>query len=179
MIKLGEMQIDYDPPETEWIAGRAAPKVSPNRKHGKLQLRIGALLERLGGAFGEVASEWRIHLPEEPEKTSLLPDVAFVSHARMAGFSEAQASEPALAPDVAVEILSPSDRRRDADEKIALYLKHGSALVLEIDPEKRCIVAHARDGVRTYGQSEVFEHTAVPWLRFEIAPLFADLDFPR
>jgi Uma2 family endonuclease len=173
------MQIAYDPPEIEWIAGRAAPKVSPNRKHGKLQIRIGALLERLGGSFGEVASEWRMHLPSEPQKTSLIPDVAYVSHARMAGFDEARASEPPIAPDVAVEILSPSDRRRDADEKIALYLEHGSRLVLEVDADRRVIVAHSRDGVRVYGERERFEHPAVPWLRFAIAPLFAGLDFPR
>jgi Uma2 family endonuclease len=173
------MQIDYDPPEIEWIAGRAAPKVSPNRKHGKLQYRIGALLERLGGAFGEVASEWRVHFPAEPEKTSLLPDVAYVSHARMAGCTEAESAEPRIAPDIAVEILSPSDRPRDVAEKIALYLKHGTALVLEVDPDRHRIVAHAADGILSYGERDVFLHDAVPWLRFEIAPLFADLEFPR
>jgi Uma2 family endonuclease len=89
--------------------------------------------DRLGGEFGEVASEWTMRLVDEPERTALVPDVAFVAHARMAGFTSAEASEPAIAPDIAVEILSPSDRRRDADEKIALYLKHGSLLVLEVD----------------------------------------------
>ena len=179
VIKSGEMQTDYDRPEIEWIKGRPAPKVSPNRKHGKLQLRVGALLDRLGGTFGEVASEWRVFLPDEAKKTTLVPDVAFVSHARMAGFTKAEASEPALAPDIAVEILSPSDRRRDADEKIALYLKHGSLLVLEIDPERYGIAAHARDGVTTFGSTGIFEHAAVPWLRFDIAPLFENLEFPR
>src|SRR5271154_432143 len=100
------METIFDPPEIEWIAARAAPKVTPTRKHGKLQFRIGALLERLGGAFGEVASEWRIHLPKEVQKTTLVPDVAYVLHARMAGFTAAQTAEPALAPDIAVEILS-------------------------------------------------------------------------
>ena len=169
----------FDPPEIEWISGRPAPKMSPTRKHGKLQFRVGALLEKLGGAFGEVASEWRIHLPAVVKKTTLVPDVAYVSHARMAGFTEAQSAEPALAPDIAVEILSPSDRRRDADEKIALYLAQGSRLVLEFDPERRSIAAHAEDGVTLYAEGDFFEHPAVPWLRFEIAPLFADLEFPR
>ena len=54
------MRTDYDKPAVEWISGRPVRKVSPARKHGKLQLRIGALLERLGGAFGEVASDSRI-----------------------------------------------------------------------------------------------------------------------
>ena len=97
----------------------------------------------------------------------------------MAGFTSAQASEPALAPDIAVEILSPSDRRRDVDEKVALYLKHGSKLVLEVDPDGYTIAAHARDGVTTFGTDDSFAHDATPWLRFDVAPLFADLEFPR
>jgi Uma2 family endonuclease len=173
------MQTDFDKPAVEWISGRAVRKVSPTRKDGKLQFRIGALLDRLGGGFGEVASEWTMHFPDEPQRTALVPDVAFVSHARMAVFTDAQASEPALAPDIAVEILSPSDRRRDADEKIALYLKHGSLLVLEVDPERYTIGAHAGDGFRIFGERDVLSHAAAPWLLFDVAPLFADLEFPR
>jgi Uma2 family endonuclease len=179
VIKYGEMQTDFDKPAVEWISGRAVLKVSPTRKHGKLQFRIGALLDRLGGGFGEVATEWTMHFPDEPKRTVLVPDVAFVAHARMSGFTSKEASEPPIAPDIAVEILSPSDRRRDADEKIALYLKHGSSLVLEVDPDRYAIVAHARDGVTTFGERDTFAHDAVPWLRFDIAPLFADLEFPR
>ena len=141
--------MDLDKPAVEWISGRAVRKVSPTRKHGKLQVRIGALLDRFGGTFGEVASEWTMHFPGEPKRTALVPDVAFVSHARLAKFTSSQASEPPIAPDIAVEILSPSDRRRDADEKIALYLKHGASLVLEVDPDRYTIVAHARDSVTT------------------------------
>jgi Uma2 family endonuclease len=137
------------------------------------------LPDRLGGGFGEVASEWTMHFPDEPKRTALVPDVAFVSHSRTAGFTSAQASEPAIAPDIAVEILSPSDRRRDADEKIALYLKHGSALVVEVDPDRYTITAHARDGITTFGATDTFAHDALPWLKFKTAPLFADLEFPR
>lgn len=179
MIKSGEMQTDYEKPAVEWISGRAVRKVSPTRTHGKLQFRIAALLDNLGGEFGEVASEWTMHFPGEAKRTALVPDVAFVSHARMAGFTAAQASEPAIAPDIAVEILSPSDRRRDADEKIALYIRHGSLLVLEVDPDRYTITAHACDGVTTFGERDAFAHDVVPWLRFDVAPLFADLEFPR
>jgi Uma2 family endonuclease len=179
VIEYGEMQASYDKPAIEWISGRPVRKVSPTRKHGKLQFRIGAILDSLGSTFGEVASEWTMHFPEEPQRTALVPDVAFVSHARMAGFTAKQASEPALAPDIAVEILSPSDRRRDADEKNAIYLKHGSLLVLEVDPDRYTIVAHAIDGITTFGKDDTFAHQAAPWLSFDLAPLFADLEFPR
>jgi hypothetical protein len=66
-----------------------------------------------------------------------------------------------------------------ADEKIALYLAHRSLLVLEADPDRHTIAAHAKDGVTRYAEGDTFEHPAVPWLRFELAPLFADLEVPR
>jgi len=179
MIKSGEMQTDYEKHAVEWISGRAVRRASPTRKHGKLQVRFGARLDKLGGEFGVVASGWTMHVPGEAQRTALVPDVAFVSHARMSEFTAAQASEPAIAPDIAVEILSPSDRRRDADEKVALYLRHGSLLVLEVDPERYTITAYARDGITTFAESDTFAHAAAPWLRFDVAPLFADLEFPR
>ena len=51
MIKYGEMQTDFDKPAIEWISGRPVRKVSPKRKHGKLQFRIAALVDRLGVEF--------------------------------------------------------------------------------------------------------------------------------
>ncbi|HUY40280.1 MAG TPA: hypothetical protein VMV82_01770 [Candidatus Dormibacteraeota bacterium] len=69
---------------------------------------------------------------------------------------------------VAVDIRSPGDRERDILEKIALYLSHGSVLVLDVAPASRSIVAHAPEGLRKYAGCEEFSHPAVPWLKFEL-----------
>jgi len=61
-------------------------------------------------------------------------------------------------------------------KKIARYLATGSALVLDVDPKTRRIVAHAADGIREYARGEHFDHPTLPWLRFEVDTIFADLD---
>jgi Uma2 family endonuclease len=64
-----------------------------------------------------------------------------------------------IAPDIAVEIFSPGDRRDSLDQKIALYLRHGSRVVLVIDPATRMLTMHRTDGSTT---AEARSHIAVP-----------------
>ena len=68
------------------------------------------------------------------------PDVAFVSAERLPtlparGFLE-------LAPDLAVEILSPSNTYVEMSRKIGDYLRAGARLVWVLDPETRTAAVH-------------------------------------
>lgn len=58
---------------------------------------------------------------------ALLPDVAFVTADRLAALSARDQQRPPFAPDVAIEIRSPSDRERNIARKIELYLARGIA----------------------------------------------------
>jgi hypothetical protein len=58
-------------------------------------------------------------------------------------------------------------------------LATGAILVLDVDPYARSIVAHDPSEVHAYKTGESFEHPAVPWLRFDVAEAFADLDDRR
>ena len=86
-----------------------------------------------------------------------------------------QRDQPPVAPDIAVEVWSPTNDRAFLDRKIAKCLATGSLLVLDVDPRARTIVAHAADGVRTFDHGERFEHAAVPWLAFDVAEAFKGL----
>lgn len=170
--------IDLDEkPYLEILDGRGVRKVSPKRKHAELQWRIAALLDRLAGAPGHVGTEWRCHLPAGPRGvTTLVPDVAWVAVERLRSLSEAARDEPPFAPDIVVEVRSQSDREAHIAAKIATYLANESLVVLDVDPERQLIVAHERTGVTTFSRADVFQCGSVPWLRFEIAPLFASLE---
>src|SRR5579862_7641312 len=147
-MALHEIVLPYTKPETEWIRGRALQKVSPTFEHAKLQLVVGGALLGWAGDRGYVGSEWRFRVrpPGEPARP-LVPDVAYVSAARLAGVSDADFQCPPIAPDVVVEILSPDDRRADVDDKIATYLRAGSTLVIVLDPATRSAELH--DAERT------------------------------
>ena len=94
----------------------------------------------------------------------------------MSGLRGDDIEEPPFAPDVAVEIRSPSDRERNIQTKVQLYLEHGATLVLDVDPFKREIIAHDASGKHTFNASMHFEHAALPGLRLDVGDLFARAD---
>jgi Uma2 family endonuclease len=142
---------DLDKPYVEQIYDRREAKVSPRRTHARLQGRMFAILEGWAGERGEVGTEWRCYLiAGEDRPSSLLPDVSYFSFERLARSLPEDARErPRIAPDIAVEILSPGDRRRSLTEKIALYVHHGCRVAIVIDPAKRTVMMHGKDGSLT------------------------------
>ncbi|MGH7708341.1 MAG: Uma2 family endonuclease, partial [Vulcanimicrobiaceae bacterium] len=129
---------------------------------------------------GEVGSEWRFRVsPPGKAPRPLVPDLAFVRIERLRGLAGRDLQIPALAPDLAVEILSPGDRRIDIDHKIGVYLSAGSALVMVVDPRRRVVELHDATGVRELGERDVIEHESLPGFSFAVAELFAVLKPPR
>ena len=165
---------DVEKPYLESIDGRLVAKVSPKRKHGRLQLRLGRILEDWAGKRGEVATEWRFYLlPDDARPSSLVPDVAYVSLERLPlALPEDARERPRLAPDIAVEIMSPSDSRSVLMRKIELYLAHGSRVVLIVDPVNRTVTLHEREGSETFRSPEIATVTAYDDLRLDLAAIF-------
>ena len=169
-------QVVSDQPEIELLDGREYPKVSPRRTHALVQTRVAMILVRLMQASGEVGTEWRFRLREG---TAFVPDVAYVSRERLHALSVSQREEPPFAPDIAVEVRSPSNRVAYDAQKFRAYVEHGSRLVLDVDPATRSVTAHGPDATsRSYDETEQFEHPAIPGLQFAVAELFQDLGPP-
>ena len=111
---------------------------SPTMMHGWIvSLLLRALMNhiygpKLGYAFGDnldyILNEGIIYRP----------DVSFVATSRV----------PVLptylheAPDIAVEVLSPSNTASEMNYKINAYLQYGSRLVWIIDPERKIVTVH-------------------------------------
>ena len=61
-------------------------------------------------------------------------------------------------PDLAIEVLSPSDRRGDVLEKVGESLDAGTRLVWVIDPEKRtAVVYRSLTDVRVIGEADALD----------------------
>ncbi len=180
-MSLAEIVLPITDPETEWVRGRAVRKVSPTRDHSRLQLGLCVALDAWSHGRGEVGPEWRFRLepPGEPRRP-LVPDVAFVSFERLRGLSHADLQAPALAPNLAVEILSPGDDPRDVAAKIDVYLRSGAQLVLVVDTAKRTITAYDASTITVFTESDTLRHRALPEFELPLGPLFATaLDLPR
>jgi Uma2 family endonuclease len=104
-------------------------------------LLLGHVLpRRLGRVYG--ADGGFVLFPDR--QTVLVPDAAFVAADR-APRGRARKRFPRLAPDLAVEVLSPTDRMAEAHGKVALYLEAGVRLVWLVDPDKRTVTIFRPD----------------------------------
>ncbi len=117
------------------IDGELCVKMSPNQTHGRIASEIARLLGNhvVERGLGWVTVEVGYHPPGE-RRTVLLPDVAFESRARAA-----RTPLPTYAPympDLAVEVVSPSQTLAETRRKAAVYLRHGTGMVWLIDPER-------------------------------------------
>ena len=157
-----------------------AAKVSPTHAHALMQRLIGAQLGVWAdeGRRGRVGSEWRfrVALPGKIVRP-LVPDVSFLSYAALAAGAPFDDVEvPLGAPTVAVEILSPDDRRRNIEHKIAVYLSAGTEAVIVVDPRPRTIAVHDRAGTRIFCAGDTLEHASLPGFSLDLGALFARLE---
>lgn len=134
---------DEPPARRDLVEGELWEMAAAGTKHGAL----GSRLDRIIGRYvedhhlGEVfAAETGFTLARNPD-TVLAPDVAFVRADRVPAqgipddFWE-------IAPDLAVEVVSPGDRSGKVAKKVALYLAHGVPLVWVVYPQRRTVVVH-------------------------------------
>ncbi len=107
----------------------------------KLIMRIGMyLLTNPIGEFYATSAGFQI-----TPNVVLSPDGAYVSNMRLAGKPSPEGFAP-YAPDLAIEVISPSDSATDLTEKIELYLAHGTQLLWVINPRTRSANVYRADG---------------------------------
>src|SRR6476660_7015449 len=111
--------------------------------HGRIVIQVGSMLHAHVGSrdLGVVVTEVGFVLATNPD-TVRAPDIAFVAADRI---------PPANArgffagpPDLAVEVTSPEDRATATAARVADYLRHGTAVVLVVDPERQTASVHRR-----------------------------------
>jgi len=139
---------------TELVRGQLVVREPAGYQHGsitaRILVRLATFLERDQEAraarhpLGEVlAAETGFTLQRQPD-TVRAPDVAFVAWERIPMASSVGFAE--LAPDLAVEVLSPNDRPHDVLAKVADWRAAGTALVWVIDPTRRVARVYRADG---------------------------------
>ncbi|MGA2737738.1 MAG: Uma2 family endonuclease [Bryobacteraceae bacterium] len=117
----------------------------PKMKHAKLQLRLVRLLGPKSEHLGVVGTE--VAFRALPEYDLRGADVAYVSRERW----DASSDDDNLrgSPELAIEVLSPSNTRAEIREKAALCLSTGAQEFWVVDPERETITVARQDGVTT------------------------------
>jgi Uma2 family endonuclease len=142
MIMTAEEFLEYPLPDAKGELVRGELRVTPpaGGPHGcaagNLYLRLGTFVQghHLGRAFADGIGYELLALPH----TVRVPDLSFVRADRL----PAEGLGPGLlrlAPDLAVEVLSPSERASDLQEKLDDYLVAGTPMLWVVDPVRRTV----------------------------------------
>ena len=143
-----------------------AVEMSPSWMHGKLQLKIGKLLDNWledGGLPGYAAGTETMH---DLGGWLCIPDVAIQL--------DTADPFPREAPLVAVEIRSESNTRSEMRAKARRYLERGTQMVWLVYPESRTVELYRADAaMQTLSGDDVIEGSAtLPGLRVPVSEIF-------
>lgn len=131
----------------EIVHGVFVEMTAPGTLHGVVTMRLGRYLDVFADDHGlgiVTGAETAFCLARNPD-TVRCPDSTFVRAERVAAGIPRGAFEGA--PDLAVEVLSPSNTRAEIDRKLAEYLRYGARQVWIVDSEARTVATHTAGGL--------------------------------
>ncbi len=153
------LRLPTDGRRMELVKGKVYELPPAGARHGSVAHKIALLLgvhvetNQLGRVF---AAETGFVIQRNPD-TVLAPDVAFVGRERLSqdelptGFLE-------LAPDLVVEVVSPSESTREVNEKAKAWLRAGTHRVWIINPANRSASVFRSPGdVHTLSEEDSFD----------------------
>jgi Uma2 family endonuclease len=160
----------------EWV-GFGEDEYMAGEEHGRLEykliLRLGNHVEqhKLGMLY---TGDTDFVLDGEPGNIRVKPrpDIAFVASSRLKkskGYIHG-------APDLAVEIISPTERPGQIQKKLGQYLEFGVKQVWHVYPDSREIVVHFPDNTsKTYRVSDTISGgDLLPGFTLNVGQLFED-----
>ena len=169
------LRLPADGRRYELLRGELRQMAPAGPTHGRLAMRIAAHLfqhveaHHLGTVY---AAETGFQLTQDPD-TVRAPDVAFVSRQRLEAVGEIEGYWPG-APDVAIEVISPSDRYTDVEDKVVEWLEAGGRMVIVVNPRQRSVtVYHSRtDMIRLTEEDALDGGDVVPGWQLPIKEVF-------
>jgi Uma2 family endonuclease len=147
LITADELLAMGDIGRCELIYGELVMMSPAGFSHGEIALRIGGLLLQYVEEHDlgiVVAAETGYKIESNPDLVRA-PDASFVRKDRLPKVRWRKYF-PGV-PDLAVEVLSPDDTRREVAEKVNMWLAHGTTSVWVADPDTATIVIH-RTGIK-------------------------------
>ncbi len=166
-------QLPDDGKRYEILDGRLIELTSPSVAHQRVLRRLLRWLDHFVTEhdLGEVFSA-PLDVRLAPHNI-VQPDLVFVSYA---SFGVVQDRPIEGAPDLLVEILSPSTRERDQGQKLEIYARHGVREYWTVDTDNQTLTVFALvdHGYEAVTQDDGIARSAVlPGLTIDLAALFA------
>jgi Uma2 family endonuclease len=127
----------------ELVRGELRKMAPAGHTHGRIAINVTTPLDQhvrahnLGAVY---AAETGFKLASNPDLVRA-PDVAFIRQERVEEVGDVEGYWPG-APDLAVEVISPSDTYADVHEKVCDWLDAGTRMVILVMPRKRAVIVY-------------------------------------
>ncbi|MBX7172040.1 MAG: Uma2 family endonuclease [Pyrinomonadaceae bacterium] len=157
----------------EMVYGEIRERTMPNPQHGRIQAKVatklGLYLEQneLGIVYTETNFEFAKGLTR-------VPDIAFISFENFPTEGEEKGSRWHIPPDLAIEVISPSDIYEEVQEKIIEYFTFGVKQVWIISPESKTLtVYHSLKKTTIYTkEDELICEDILPEFHLQLGEIF-------
>lgn len=168
-------QMRDDGSRHELVKGELRTMTPTGFNHGEIVMNLAAPLgtyvrsNSLGVLLG---AETGFTIGIDPD-TVRAPDIAFVRKERVLKTGRTDKFWPG-APDLAVEVLSPSDTAYEVEEKVANWLGAGTQMVWVLNPGQRTVHVHRRGSpVQVLGGKDFLEgQDVVTGFRINLSDVF-------
>ena len=169
------MQLPDDGFHYELINGELEKMPPPGPPHGRIAFRLSLYLGQfivdhvLGECF---ATDTGFKLTSNPD-TVLAPDFAFVTNEHFAEKSETVGYWPGP-PDLAVEVLSPSDRPGKVKKRISQWFSFGATQLWIVDPNHSTVTVYrSPSDITTFSRIDYLEaQDLFPGFRLSLDKIF-------
>lgn len=165
-----------EPGRYDLIRGQLMRMPPAGGEHGRIAMALGARIYNFANerALGTVYGAETGFILDREAGTVLAPDVAFVRTDRLPP-ADAQSGFVPVVPDLVVEIVSPSDRLSQVQDKVLAYLEAGVELIWVVDPRRHTVTVYHpdRSARLLLAEDTLSGDTTLPGFETPVADVFA------
>jgi Uma2 family endonuclease len=153
----------------ELIGGEIVKMPPASHRHDRIKNRIKRLFDRHLDRNPQLDMESLVEMGAEVSKRDVfVPDVSLVK------LDRCPVKERVFrgGPDLAIEVVSPSDTNKRLKDKVETYLQGGSSTVWVVFPESRTVTIYTGGTVRELKGDQTIEDPVFPGFSLPISALF-------
>lgn len=175
LMTADDLDLLDDDKKYELIDGELYEVPPANGEHGEVAHRIVILVDRFEPSRNHVVgwiAEAPFLLTRAPDSV-VSPDASFIKLDHLPSRA-ARRKRVEVAPDIAVEVVSPSDRASMVTRKVSRYLAAGTERVWVVDPEARTVAVYGPGGFAQFlEEGDVLDGgDVIPGLQIKVFDIF-------
>jgi Uma2 family endonuclease len=153
----------------ELIGGEVVKMAFPSLPHDLIKNKINAMLLRYLDSRPDLGLLPLVEIGTHVSAyDAFMPDVSVVKRSRLSGTARVFQGSP----DLAIEVVSPTDTAKHLERKVDAYLQGGAKSVWIVFPEARSVTVHTRESVSKLKADQSLTDPLLPGFTTPVAAFF-------